>query len=119
MLFAIQDSGSIVSNNKISGTGWVGLCLYDGNTQDTLFGNNLQKFTPQEQPDGTFGPPILLEETTSNCTVVGGPNATNVMDLGTSNTLVGVNNMHGNPPGPAIRDAMKRKMELIKSMRKP
>jgi len=44
---------------------------------------------------------------------------TNVYDEGVNNTLVGVNNMQGNPPKPAIRDAMKRKMEMIKFIRKP
>lgn len=34
-----------------------------------------------------------------------------------TNTLVGVNNMHGNPPGPAIRDAMERKAGFMKSVR--
>ncbi len=67
---------------------------------------------------GTFAP-ILLCDSTSQNTVVGGNNKANAVDLGTDNTLVGVNNMQGNPPGPAIRDAMKRKMEMIKSMRKP
>jgi hypothetical protein len=112
-----QDSGSIVSNNEISGYGWANISL-DGSTQDMLLGNNVQHFTAEETPYGTFAP-IWLTETTSNCTVVGGQNATDVVDLGTNNTLVGVNNMQGNPPGPSIRDAMKRKMEIIKSMRKP
>lgn len=40
-------------------------------------------------------------------------------DEGINNTLVGVNNMQGHPPGPAIRDAMKRRMEMVKSVRRP
>jgi hypothetical protein len=75
----------------------------------------VQNFTAVGSPWGTFAP-IWLSVTTSNCTVVGGPNATNVVDRGTNNTLVGVNNMHDNPPGPAVRDAMKREMEMPKSV---
>ena len=55
---------------------------------------------------------------TMNSTVVGFGNKTNVYDEGVNNTLVGVNSMNGTPPGPAIPDAMKRKMEIIKSLRK-
>jgi len=43
----------------------------------------------------------------------------NVYDEGVGNTLVGVNSVQGNPPGPAIRDAMKRKIEMLKSNRRP
>jgi len=114
---AIQDVGSIISNNQISGVGWAGIWL-DGSTQDMLLGNNVARFIAEETPFGTFAP-IWLWDNTSNNTVVGGNNLTSAVDLGTSNTLVGVNNMQGNPPGPAVRDAMKRKIEMLKAMRKP
>jgi hypothetical protein len=111
-----QDAGSIVSSNRISGVGFAGLLL-DGSTQDLLLGNNVARFTPEETPFGIFAP-IWLSETTSQNTVVGGNDKAHAVDLGINNTLVGVNNMQGNPPGPAIRDAMRRKMEILKAMRK-
>jgi hypothetical protein len=61
--------------------------------------------------------PIWLCPSTSNFLVVGGSNKTNVLNEGTENILTGVNNMHGNPPGPEIRDAMMRKLEMMKSFR--
>ena len=83
-------------------------------------GNNVNDVMAEVAPIGLmtnlwFYPPDSIP--TSNSTVVGSGGKTNVYDEGVSNTLVGVNNMQGNPPGPAIRDAMKRKMELIKSVR--
>jgi hypothetical protein len=53
---------------------------------------------------------------TTNCTVVGGdPKNTIWMDSeSTDNTLVGVNNMHRNPPGPSVRNAMLKKAQMGK-----
>lgn len=62
---------------------------------------------------------IYLASGTSDSTVVGSMKKTNVYDEGVNNILVVANNMQGNPPGPAIRDAIKRKAEMIKSLRKP
>ena len=63
----------------------------------------------------------LLIFPANNCTVLGSGNKTNVYadPEGYNNIIVGVNNMNGNPPGPAIRDAMKHKTEMIKSLRRP
>ena len=58
-----------------------------------LLGNNVQSVTD-------LG--IFLGEGIHGCTVVGGSNKTNVLDLGTDNILVGVNNM-GSGVGPTIR----------------
>ena len=86
--------------------------------------NNVEKITADWAPIGldvinigTEEEPILLP--TSDSTVIGFGNKTNVYDEGVNNIVVGVNSMKGNPPGPAIRDAMKRKMEIIKSIRRP
>ena len=70
----------------------------EGN-QCLLLGNNVQN-------GNDIG--ILLGEAIYGCTVVGGSNKTNVLDLGTGNTLVGVNNM-GTGVGPAIRRPMRPK----------
>ena len=93
--------GNNASNNTRSG---INITASDGND---IIGNNVQNFTPIELPDYGLGAPIWLGQNTRNCVVVGGSNKTNVVDLGTDNILTGVNTMHGNPPGPAISDAMK------------
>ena len=66
-------------------------------SQCLLLGNNVQSV-------GNIG--IYLGPGISGCTVVGGANKTNVLDLGTGNILVGVNNM-GSGVGPTIRTWMK------------
>ncbi len=110
-VYALQDAGNTIANNRISGTGWAALFL-DGSTQDTLIGNNVQHHTSEVEGMA----PVTLWFNSSLNTVVGGPNAANAVDWGTNNTVVGVNNMHGNPPGPAVCDALKRKVELAKSV---
>ena len=61
---------------------------------------------------------IWLDPGTSNYTVIGGgPNKTNVYDEGTNNILTGVNNMKGNSPSPAIKEAMARKLETMKAFK--
>jgi hypothetical protein len=62
-----------------------------------LLGNNVQKVTD-------IG--IFLGASTKGFTVVGGSNKTNVVDLGTDNVLVGVNNM-GTGVGPTIQHFMR------------
>ena len=116
--------GAVISNNRIVGGSALGIAL-EGASQCMVKANNAEKLTADLAPIGlltvnigTEEEPILLP--TSDSTVVGFGNKTNVYadPEGYGNILVGVNNMQGNPPGPAIRDAMKRKMEMIKSMRK-
>ena len=109
-----QTDGSIISNNRIVGSGWTGIAIWE-DTRDVIIANNVENVTAE-----FFYPTqICLMDMTNNCTVVGFGNKTNVYDEGVNNNLVGVNSMQGYTPGPAIRDAMKRKMEMIKSMRKP
>jgi hypothetical protein len=62
-----------------------------------LLGNNVQNVTD-------IG--IYLGPGITGCTVVGGSNKTNVLDLGTDNILVGVNNM-GSGVGPTIQHFMR------------
>jgi hypothetical protein len=112
--------GTIFSNNKIVGRGLFGIAL-EGDTQAMVKANNVQQVVADVAPIGLminlwYDPDFVLP--TTDCTVVGFGAKTNVYDEGVNNTIVGVNNKRGNPPGPAVRDAMKRKMELIKSMRK-
>ena len=114
---------AIILNNRIVGYSTLGISL-EGATNCLVKGNNIQKVDADlaslgllSYNIGTAEEPILVP--TSDSTVVGFGNKTNVYDEGVNNTFVGVNNMQGNPPGPAVRDAIKRKMEMIKSMRKP
>ena len=70
---------------------------FGAGTSCLIMGNNVQNVTDI----GIFlGPDI------TRCTVVGGSNKNNVLDLGTDNTLTGVNNM-GTGVGPTIRHFMK------------
>jgi len=117
---AVFAVGAVISNNRISGGNALLGIAAEGSSQCMLKANNVQGLQPLWAPVGLittdwgWGP-----MDTTYCTVVGGNNKTDVYDEGVNNTLVGVNNMQGNPPGPAIRDAMERKMEMIKSLRKP
>ena len=107
--------GSVVSNNRVSGSGSYGITTEIANGC-LIKGNNVQNVNADYAAIGLLwdywdDPPTAP---TTNCTVVGGNNKANVDDEGVGNILVGVNNMHGNPPGPAIKDAMKRKQEMLK-----
>ncbi len=100
---------AVVSNNRISGTGQYGVDAYVANGC-ALLGNNVENTNASVAPVG-----LLWSD---DCTVVGGNNQANVLDLGSNNTLVGVNNMEGNPPSEAIQDAMQRRLDLVKSFRR-
>lgn len=101
-----------VTNNKITGRGIAGIWVEPFGTPATdwlLQGNNLSTFVAELAS-------IYLGPGTGNCTVVGGNTRENVFDEGTDNILVGVNNQRGNPPGPALRDALAQKREAIKAL---
>ncbi len=121
---AVYLEGAVISNNRIiGGNTSLGIAL-EGTSQCVVKANDVEKMNADWAPIGlltvnigTEEEPVLLP--TGDSTVVGFGKKTGVYDEGENNTLVGMNNMQGNPPGPAIRDAMKRKMEMIKAMRKP
>ena len=96
-----ENTGStfVIKNNKFSGT--YGILIepaYGAGNRCLLLGNNVQQVSE-------IG--IFLGEGTYGCMVVGGSNKTNVLDLGTDNVLVGVNNM-GTGIGPTIADFMRK-----------
>jgi hypothetical protein len=96
-----QSTGStfLIKNNKFSGTyGIVVNPIFGDGNRCLLLGNNVQHVSE-------IG--IYLGEGTYGCTVVGGSNKTNVLDLGTDNVLVGVNNM-GTGVGPQIASLMRK-----------
>jgi hypothetical protein len=116
---AVFTVDAVISNNRISGgNAFLGIAA-EASSQCMLKANNVQQLQALWAPVGLLGVNSGFPWDTSYCTVVGGNNKTNVYDEGTKNVLVGVNNMQGNAPGPAIKAAMQRKMEMIKSMRKP
>jgi len=95
-----QDVGSaiLIKNNKFQGVIGPALEQTFGEGNQCLFqGNNLQNVSD-------IG--IYLGEGIHDCTVVGGSNKTNVLDEGTNNVLVGVNNM-GTGVGPDIQTLKK------------
>lgn len=101
-IYALEDVGStfLIKNNRFQGALGPILEQTFGDGNECLFlGNNVQRVTE-------IG--ILLGSEISGCRVVGGNNKTNVLDLGTGNVLVGVNNM-GTGVGPAIRTLLKMK----------
>lgn len=105
--FGAQDV--VVLNNRISGSGLSGICMGvfgDVSAGWVLVGNNVQNVN-------AFVAPIWLGPGSSGCTVVGGSTKRNVLDEGINNRIVGVNNMKGNPPGPAIKNAMELKRTIL------
>ena len=95
-----QDSGSsfLFNNNNFRGAIGVALELNFGEGNECLLkGNNTQNVE-------VIG--IYLGPGTTGCTVVGGSNKTNVLDLGTDNILVGVNNM-GTGVGPTLTQFLR------------
>jgi len=101
-IFTLEDVEStfLIKNNVFQGTLGPILEQSFGDGNECLFlGNNIQRVTD-------IG--ILLGSEISGCTVVGGSNKTNVLDLGADNVLVGVNNM-GTGVGPEIRTLLKMK----------
>ena len=106
-----------VLNNRITGTGragiYMGIVELESNVYDScagwkVIGNNVEKFD-------ALVAAIWLGPGTSGCTVVGGNNKINVLDEGTDNIVVGVNNMQGNPPGQDIKEAMEQKKGITRS----
>ncbi len=107
-----------VTNNQVVGHGAWGIVDFGDGSNWLIKGNNVQQFSTMDNP----WPPveaIALDGWTTGCTVVGGDVKDNVTDWGTGNILVGVNNMRGNPPGPAIRTFMKNRVDYQRMLRKP
>ncbi len=117
----IVNTDITVSQNKVDGA-LFGYWMYGPNTNSNLLIKNNSFFTTygvmmEYGPGGeclmlgnnlqhTSEAGIFLSEYVSGCTVVGGPNKTNVVDLGSGNTLIGVNNI-GVKVGPTIRHLLR------------
>jgi hypothetical protein len=89
----------LVTNNVFR-TDWVGVAFeqtFGAGNECLVLGNNMQ---------GVADLGIFLGPAITGCTVVGGSNKTNVLDLGTDNVLVGVNNM-GSGVGPEIQSLLR------------
>ena len=106
-------SDFVVTNNQITGTyrfsaiamGYAAPPFRSDNWM--IQGNNLQNVTVGLAP-------IWLGPFTSDNTVIGGSNQTNVLDQGTNNTLVGVNNMQGGI-GQDLKEALEEKRNMLSS----
>ncbi len=101
-----------LTNNKITGSGVAAIWVEPFETPATgcaLRANNLREFNAEFAG-------IYLGRGTTSCTVVGGDSRSSVFDEGTGNTVVGVNNQHGNSPGPALKAAMEAKRDAIKAL---
>lgn len=97
-----ENAGSriLIANNVFRSTygPFLDVAFGEGN-ECLILGNNVQNVTD-------IG--VYLGPDVTGCTVVGGSNKTNVLDLGTGNIIVGVNNM-GTGVGPTISDFLRRK----------
>jgi len=99
-IFAAEDVGAnfLVKNNVFRGElGPIFEQTFGEGNKCLLLGNDVQNVTDI----GVYLGPDIKE-----CTVVGGSNKTNVLDLGTDNTLTGVSNM-GTGVGQIIHHFMK------------
>jgi hypothetical protein len=114
-IYGFGVSDVLVTNNKISGHGAVGIYagtneLWEGFWDPAdgwiIQGNNFQTLY-------AYFVSIYLGPGTSNWAVIGGSTKTNVYDEGTDNLIVGVNNMSGNSPGQTLADALAEKMDII------
>jgi hypothetical protein len=99
---------AVITNNVISGEMFAAVCAYPWVAENwTLVGNNVQNATcPFAQ--------IILGSLSSDFTVVGGSNETNVLDLGVNNKLVGVTKVKGKELGQEVKDAMEQREEMLR-----
>ena len=102
-----EDSGSrfLVQNNVFTGYNNVIGGSY-GPLLDGIFGDGNNCLLKGNNVQNVNDIGIILGSGIHGCTVVGGNNKTNVLDLGTGNVLVGVNNM-GTGVGPTFQHFMK------------
>lgn len=96
---------ALVASNRISGTAWIGI-VAGRSSGCVLKANDLQALDAMRAP-------IVLQPTTHDCVVVGGPLATTVLDLGVNDTLVGVERAAGLEAGPEVSEAMRARAELM------
>jgi len=116
-IFSYFVDGAVVTNNKITGRGDTAIAIepFGSVGRDwVLVGNNVQKYDSTPYPEQ-----ILLGPGTSNCTIVGGSNKTNVFDMGTDNYVTGVSNQGQRdfPLGMTVSEAMKLRNELRHNLR--
>jgi len=115
--FGIKDA--VVTGNEISGRGVAGIYIAPGPygyygwletcSHWTISGNNFGNLDAEVAQ-------VWLGPFSDHCTVVGGAKDM-VLDQGTDNLLVGVNNMGSDVSvGENISDAMEKKHDLMKSM---
>lgn len=96
----ITGSTFLFNNNQFEGEIGIDFEPILGTGNSCLFlGNNVQRVTDY---------PLYLGSGTHDCMVVGGNTKANVIDMGTNNIIVGVNNM-GTGVGPTIRDFLRMK----------
>jgi len=112
-IFGFGADDIILKSNKIWGDGIAGIYTgVNGDNTDRWFmqGNNVQNFT-------ALAAPVWLGPGTSNYTVIGGSNKTNVFDQGVNNVLTGVSSIHGNDLGKQVKEAQALRQEIMKQFR--
>jgi hypothetical protein len=115
-IYDISAQDVVVTNNIFQGTMMSAMfpgMLGSGTGNWTILGNNVQNYRPYFEG---FDVAIWLGPLTSECTVVGGSNKTNVFDEGTDNILVGVTKVGGEGLGQKIKEGMQQKKEIRGAM---
>lgn len=121
-IYAIAVEDGELLNNIVSGHMKLGIYLApyslfwpaDSVPGWTLVGNNVQNVVPSPGALPWIpSTPIYLGPGTSNTTVIGGSNKTNVVDLGLNNHLTGVNVGPGVNLGEVVSEAMQEKCAFI------
>lgn len=112
-IFGFAADDIIVKSNTVCGKGIAG--IYSGINGDAtakwfMQGNNVQNVT-------ALAAPIWLGEGTSNYTVIGGSNKTNVWDEGTNNILTGVTKIQGNDVGQQAQQAHALMLQIMKQFK--
>jgi hypothetical protein len=107
-IFTASVHGAVISTNRVTGAGraaiYIGPQGLGSDRGSILAANNLEGFDP-------IAAGVILGPRTSEISVVGHA-GTNVIDLGTNNVLVGVNNMGNTSLGQDIAAAMQLKQEV-------
>ena len=114
-------AGALVWDNVISGSGLAGICMGSSLYGDTAYGsdsgwqiigNDVSHLTASVAP-------IWLGPGTLDCTVIGGPRPTEVLDQGVGNTLINVTPVADPPAAAATPMNSLAQMKQLKKMMRP
>lgn len=110
-IFALGPQGIVIANNRIKGIGFAGILTLFANA-GSLIGNNLQNF--ETLP---WGPAAITLWESTDFSVVGGRNATNVYwEGGGGHVFTGINVDENADLGQKVSEALASKQDVQKTM---